>query len=248
MFFLLIDYQRRTHRLHPMSKKRTPSKNDKEAGVFKNRPFRTLKGLSPDGPAQTPPEPRRARNTDDVELFLRSMDGVRRVADGEEATEPQALPVLSRRADGDRHNDVPDGKLFLDAMGSLGTTALRAEEPEPEGTGRARSSSSRMRQLKRGTIRIGEELDLHRFLKDEALRRLEHFIMNAYARGQQAVLVITGKGYNSAEGPVLQGAVAAWFREQGKGIVAEFMPAPRDRGGSGAYVVFLKRRGEPFPR
>jgi DNA-nicking Smr family endonuclease len=176
------------------------------------------------------------------------MDGVRRVAGGEKATEPQTLPVSSRLADGDRHDHVPDEELFLEAMGSLGTTALRAEEPEPEGTGHARSSSNRMRQLKRGTIRIGEELDLHGFLKDEALRRLEHFIMNAYARGQQAVLVITGKGYNSAEGPVLQGAVAAWLREQGKGIVAAFMSAPRGKGGSGAYVVFLKRRGEPFPR
>jgi DNA-nicking Smr family endonuclease len=228
-----------------MSKKRTPSKNDKETVFFKNRPFKTLKGFSPDSPAQTPPEPRRARNTDDADdagLFLRSMDGVRRVADGEEATEPQALPVPTRRVDGDRHDDVPDRDLFLEAMGSLGTTALRVEEPEPEGTGLARSSSSRMRQLRRGTIRIGEELDLHGFLKDEALRKLEHFIRNAYARGQQAVLVITGKGYNSAEGPVLQGAVAAWLREQGKGMVAEFMPAPRHKGGSGAYVIFLKRQ------
>jgi DNA-nicking Smr family endonuclease len=99
-----------------------------------------------------------------------------------------------------------------------------------------------MRQLRRGTIRIGEELDLHGYLKDEALRRLEHFIMNAYARAQQSVLVITGKGYNSPEGPVLQGAVFAWLREQGRGVVAEFMPAPRDKGGSGAYVVFLKRQ------
>ena len=99
-----------------------------------------------------------------------------------------------------------------------------------------------MRQLKRGTIRISGELDLHGFLKDDALRRLEHFIASAYARGLQAVLVITGKGLNSPDGPVLPGAVAAWLREQGKGMVAEFLPAPRDRGGSGAIVVFLKKR------
>jgi len=228
-----------------MSKKRTPSKDDKDAGDFKHRPFRTLKGFSPASPAQTPPEPKRARNTDDADdagLFLRSMDGVRRVAEGEEATEAQALPVPSRFADGDRHDDVPDGERFLEAMGSLGTTVLREDEPEPEEIGVTRSSSSRMRQLRRGTIRIGEELDLHGFLKDEALNRLKNFVINAYSRGQQAVLVITGKGYNSAEGPVLQGAVAAWLGEQGKGMVAEFMSAPRDKGGSGAYVVFLKRQ------
>jgi len=55
------------------------------------------------------------------------------------------------------------------------------------------------------------------------------------------VLVITGKGINSPEGPVLQGAVAGWLRQQGKGMVAEFSPAPRDKGGSGAFVVFLKK-------
>ena len=56
------------------------------------------------------------------------------------------------------------------------------------------------------------------------------------------MLVITGKGINSAEGPVLQGAVADWLREKGRGLVAEFAPAPRDKGGSGAFVVFLKNK------
>jgi DNA-nicking Smr family endonuclease len=99
-----------------------------------------------------------------------------------------------------------------------------------------------MRQLKRGTIRISAELDLHGFLKDEALARLEHFISDAYSLGRQAVLVITGKGINSPDGPVLPGAVSRWLREPGKGMVAEFHPAPRDKGGSGAFVVFLKQK------
>ena len=227
-----------------MSMKRKRSKHDKETGVFKNSPFRTLKGFAPANPAPIRPEPRKPAkdDADDEGLFLRSMDGVRRVADSEETAEPRAvLRTPSRPADAERHQDVPDNDLFLEAMGSLGAAALPAEELEPAGTGPARSPSSRMRQLRKGTIRISDELDLHGYLKDEALRRLEHFIMSAHARGQQAVLVITGKGLNSPEGPVLPGAVAAWLREQGRGMVAEFMPAPRDKGGSGAYVVFLKR-------
>ncbi len=99
-----------------------------------------------------------------------------------------------------------------------------------------------MRQLKRGTVRISQELDLHGYLKDEALVRLEQFIADARSRGQQAVLVITGKGINSPEGPVLQGAVAAWLRNKGKGLIAEFSSAPRELGGSGAFVVFLKKK------
>jgi DNA-nicking Smr family endonuclease len=79
-------------------------------------------------------------------------------------------------------------------------------------------------------------------LKDEALQRLEQFISEAVTLGQQAVLVITGKGLNSPEGPVLQGAVAAWLKDEGKRMVLEFVPAPRYLGGSGAFVVFLKKQ------
>jgi DNA-nicking Smr family endonuclease len=56
------------------------------------------------------------------------------------------------------------------------------------------------------------------------------------------VLVITGKGINSPEGPVLQRVVAEWLRKEGKGTVAEFAPAPREMGGSGAFVVFLRKQ------
>lgn len=228
-----------------MSKKRKKTTNAPEAGIFKNSPFRTLKGFSPTSPAQASPKPEKARTTgdeDDAGLFLRSMDGVKRVAAGEDAAERPPVPAPGPdRGDLAQHKDAPDHELFLEAMGSLGTTALPTEEPEEEAVP-ARSSSSRARQLKKGTIRISEELDLHGFLKDEAIHRLEHFIKSASVRGQEAVLVITGKGLNSVEGPVLQGAVGAWLREKGKGMVAEFMAAPRDKGGSGAYVVYLKRQ------
>jgi len=91
-------------------------------------------------------------------------------------------------------------------------------------------------------IRISEELDLHGSLKDEALRRLEQFITSASARGLEAVPRDHGKGPQFAEGPVLPAAVDAWLRDRGKSMVAEFHAAPRDKGGSGAVVVFLKRR------
>jgi DNA-nicking Smr family endonuclease len=125
-------------------------------------------------------------------------------------------------------------------MQKIGTTLKVNEKDQERDDPAPRSASRRMKQLKRGTISIGEELDLHGCLREEALARLEQFIAGAYRRGQKAVLVITGKGINSAEGPVLQGAVADWLKAKGKGIVAEYTPAPRDKGGSGAFVVFLK--------
>ena len=116
------------------------------------------------------------------------------------------------------------------------------EKTQEDELPRHQPPSNRMRQLKRGAIRIQQELDLHGLIKDEALGSLERFIMDAYNRGRQAVLVITGKGINSPEGPVLQGAVSRWLGERGKGMIAEFAPAPREMGGSGAFVVFLKSR------
>jgi DNA-nicking Smr family endonuclease len=127
-------------------------------------------------------------------------------------------------------------------MKSIGTATFRDETQQQEDDGPRRSASNRMRQLRRGTIKISSELDLHGFIKEDALGRLEGFLFSAAAGGRQAVLVITGKGINSPEGPVLQRAVAEWLRTKGRGIVVEFHPAPRDRGGSGAFVVFLRSR------
>jgi len=76
--------------------------------------------------------------------------------------------------------------------------------------------------------------------REEALNALPRFLRNAAAYGEKAVLVITGKGLNSPGEPVLQQAVAGWLQESGKGLVLEFAPAPRDMGGHGAFVVFLR--------
>ena len=230
-----------------MKKNSKQGKKEQAPAAFSNAPFKALKGLKPSGtvPAASlaPPSAPDSGPGDEAALFLQAVRGARPVApDSEEAEAPGAGPPPERPVVQPGRDDDIEQELFLQAMGRLGAAGAR-EDDLAVGDGEdgpARSSSGRMRQLKRGTIRIGEELDLHGFLKDEALRRLEHFIAGAFARGQQAVLVITGKGLNSADGPVLPGAVAAWLRDRGKGKVAEFHAAPRDKGGSGAYVVFLK--------
>jgi DNA-nicking Smr family endonuclease len=133
-------------------------------------------------------------------------------------------------------------RLFLEALGNLQLdVSFRDELPGEEEPARP-LPVNRLRQLKRGAIRIDFQLDLHGLTKDEAIKSLASFITGASNRGQKAVLVITGKGNRSPGDPVLQGAVAGWLREKGKGMVAEFAPSPRDMGGSGALVVFLKEK------
>jgi len=224
-------------------KKRKPSAQ--QPGDFKNSPFKSLKGLTPqpaaaEKKALQPRKKREEKEEDAQELFLRAVAGARKI---ENHAAPAGGPVTKKITSTPDAAVPKDHQLFLDAMQKIGTSfrdVPRSDEEEP-GQER-RSASSRMKQLKRGTIRISRELDLHGYLKEEALKQLERFIADGFNRGQQAVLVITGKGINSPEGPVLQGAVNAWLRERGKGMVAEFAPAPRDQGGSGAVVVFLKKK------
>jgi DNA-nicking Smr family endonuclease len=231
-------------------KKQKPQ--EKPAADFKTSPFKSLKGFAPKPAPQekkqaAPPfrPAKEHQEEDDASLFLRAVDGAKRIDPVPAVPEElHASAVVSPCA-------VPqapgDQQLFLQAMQKLGAT-VRDHEPEEEFSARS-SASSRMRQLKKGTIRISEELDLHGYLKDEAQQRLARFISGAYHRGSKAVLVITGKGLNSPDGPVLQGSVDAWLREQGRSMVVEAAQAPRDKGGSGAVVVFLrtKKTEQPGP-
>jgi DNA-nicking Smr family endonuclease len=210
---------------------------------FRNNPFKPLRGFTP-GPSSFPKAAVPSRNKakqpeDDGALFLRSVEGVRRM----EKDEDTAAGLAEQKTAVKNVAPTADRELFLKAMQKIGTTiAGRDTEEEELDEPERRSPTSRMRRLKRGSIRIGDELDLHGFLRDEALPRLERFIISAHQRGLEAVLIITGKGVNSPEGPVLKGAAEEWFRGRGKGMVAEFSPAPRDKGGSGAFVVFLKKK------
>jgi DNA-nicking Smr family endonuclease len=222
-------------------KKRKPV--DRQSPDFKHTPFKSLKGFSPQraGAEQKAPPARRKeeKEEDAQELFLQAVAGARKIPSDNTAAEP----VAKKMPAGNRPLPAQESQLFLQAMRKIGTSIKEAGQREDEEVDREhRSPGSRIRRLKRGAIRISRELDLHGFLRDEALVQLKHFITDAFNRGLEAVLVITGKGFNSPEGPVLRGAVAEWLKHQGKSMVAEFSSAPHDKGGGGAFVVFLKKK------
>jgi DNA-nicking Smr family endonuclease len=117
---------------------------------------------------------------------------------------------------------------------------VRFTETAPDEDELKPMSGNRLRQLKRGIITVDRQLDLHGLTRDEALTELPRFLRNAQHKGCVAVLVITGKGYNSPGEPVLQHAVTSWLRDAGREMVIEYAPAPREMGGSGAFIVFLR--------
>jgi len=219
-------------------KHKKPAQKPKE---FASRPFGALKGVRTGQPAVQAPKvatvPVREEPDDDAELFLRAMADTRKLHPEPERIEtPRGKPVPRQPT----RIEAEEQELFLRAVRSLHLdVTFRDESPDDDDRGRP-LPVNRMRQLRRGAIRIDYQLDLHGLTRDEALESLEAFIASARKHERKAVLVITGKGYNSPGEPVLQGAVTAWLREKGKGMVAEFAPAPREMGGSGAIVVFLK--------
>ncbi len=230
-----------------MKNRKPPEKPTPE---FRHSPFAALKGMrsgrdTPVGnrpPASPPKAPSRQESLDDAEdLFLRAVAGARKLDQDIATPAPGPHHAPTRKPE---VFEQEDAQVFLEAMQKIGTNFRQEAIPEQEFAEEDpshRSAAGRMKQLKRGTIRIREELDLHGFLRDEALVRLGQFIRNASRHSEEAVLVITGKGINSPEGPVLRGAVADWLRTHGRSLVAEFAPAPAHLGGSGAFVVFLRK-------
>lgn len=224
--------------------KKSGKKEDKKKKCKKDftiSPFKGLKSFAVEAdlpPAKDPvaevSPSKTVEEHDDADLFLRYVEGVARL---NEPARKKGSPQKKTEESGTIRES--ERQLFLSSLAGMDVT-FRDEFPDVEPL--RPIATNRMRQVKNGTIRIDLELDLHGLTRDEALASLNRFVTGAYNRGQKAILVISGKGNNSPAEPVLQGAVASWLREAGKNMVAEFAPAPRNMGGSGAFVVFLKEK------
>lgn len=181
----------------------------------------------------------------ETELFRRAMAGVKTLdvphggaekvkRTGTALREPARSSSLQSSGE-----DRESTKLFLQEIGRLKLETKFADSV-PVDDELKPLSGNRLRQLKRGVIAVSHQLDLHGLTREEALAALPRFLDSARRKGQKAALVITGKGINSPGEPVLQQAIASWLRDAGRGMVLEFAPAPRELGGGGAYVVFLR--------
>lgn len=226
-----------------MKKQKKPENKGVEFSV---KPFRALKGFqteikAPGGapPFMEPPPPPPS-DEDDAAIFRRAVANVKRLhpAGNQVEKKNKEIPVKRKLEEEER-------SVFLKEIEKLELDVKFRDELPDDVKPLRKTASNRQRDLKKGALRIGLELDLHGLTRDEALTSLERFISGAYHRDQNAVLIITGKGNNSPEEPVLQMAVSAWLRDRGRGMVAEFAPAPKQMGGSGAFVVFLKERETP---
>jgi DNA-nicking Smr family endonuclease len=231
-----------------MAKKKRPDTPAKPA-QFHTAPFSQLKGavtVAPPPKAVPPVEVVVPPPPDDASLFLDAMTGVKKLtaprqetgkgtaSPGTGAAVP-ARPAVERKSPDKTAAD----ELFLKEIGKL-KLEIKFSETLPDEDELKPLSGNRLKQLKRGVVSVDYQLDLHGLTRDEAIEELPRFLRTARAKRQTAVLVITGKGNNSSGEPVLQQAVAAWLRDTGRELVLEYAPAPREMGGSGAFVVFLR--------
>lgn len=101
--------------------------------------------------------------------------------------------------------------------------------------------SDRIKSKKRS---IDARIDLHGMTQDVAHRKAIGFINSSYARGLKTVLIITGKGNASSSEGILQKNLPRWLSADNTAAkhIAGISPAPRELGGSGAFVVTLKRQ------
>jgi len=222
---------------------------------FHTTPFNILKGVvaTTTTSSPEPPVPLTATPTvenDNLALFLQAMDDVRRLDDFVPDRVKKGVLSHKRTATSSSTTvvspvpqDAAARELFLEEIGRLKLEVKFTETMSDEDELKP-LSGNRLKQLKRGVITIDYQLDLHGLTRDEALTELPRFLRTARLKGQAAVLVITGKGNHSAEEPVLQQAVAAWLRNAGRELVVEFAPAPREMGGSGAFVLFLRKTAQ----
>jgi DNA-nicking Smr family endonuclease len=112
-------------------------------------------------------------------------------------------------------------------------------------TSRERLNRSAERSLKRGTVAIGDRLDLHGLDREQAHRAVSRFLTRLADDGERVALVITGKGGRSAgmDG-VLRAEFPRWLSESPLArLVLAWRPAAPRHGGDGAFYVLLRRKG-----
>jgi DNA-nicking Smr family endonuclease len=235
-----------------MSPKKQKEQKPATPAPFRNNPFATLKGIAVEA-AAPPPEPVKKAAAPKPEpvgedLFRQAMSGVRRLdADATAASaknvsrkkrELTASRPQTRPAKPLAREEITARKTFLQEVEKL-QLDVRFEDSLPDDELRP-LNGNRLRQLKRGIIQLDRQLDLHGLTREEAVESLGPFLQAARNAGEKGVLVITGKGNHSPDGPVLQQVVAAWLRDQGRDLITEYAPAPQEMGGSGAFVIFLR--------
>ena len=170
---------------------------------------------------------------EDNDLFRRAMDDVRPLRkDRADTQRPRRPPRAAFRRADERQvlADSLEGEIEPDELESGEELVYRSESVK----------LADFRRLRRGQIRVGEEVDLHGLSAADARAALHAFLDEARDRRERCVRVIHGKGLRSGhQGPVIKRRIGRWLRRRDD-VLAYCSARPVD-GGTGALYVLLRR-------
>lgn len=133
-----------------------------------------------------------------------------------------------------------DEELFLAAMSHL---KVNFKDHIPDADRNLKAIPRRMKRVKQGRLVPEATLDMHGCQRLEVVPRLRRFLQNAQHNDFQTVLVITGKGLHSESGEaVVRKETEKLLSGDGMTMVVEWGTAPKQYGGEGALVIFLRKK------
>lgn len=222
-----------------MSKKKSPVNNKKE---FKSDPFGNLKGLA--GSKRVDVNPKIvAPKESSPEIYGTFADemtllGVERITASNDSEDVIVAPTMCLAADQGQTED----EIFLAAMDAF-PVSFEDHLPKDQSNAVVAPPPRRIKQLKRGNIVPDATLDLHGCVRADVNEKLSNFIQNGQHNRWSTLLVITGKGLHSHDGEaILRDEAESFLLNAGKSSVAEWGRAPKQYGGSGALVLFLRKQ------
>ena len=140
-------------------------------------------------------------------------------------------------------NDVKKAVAHLSALvdGSIEMDITYSDE-YIEGSVKGLSRKA-MKRLKKGQLPVQDHIDLHGLTRQEAEKKVRHFLMESRKMGLRCVLIVHGRGLNSPDSfPVLKENLPAWLgRGPARKAVLAFATARPYDGGTGAVYVLLRR-------
>ena len=107
--------------------------------------------------------------------------------------------------------------------------------------------------IKKNTSLNNKTIDLHGFTLEEANKKIEKIINDAYEKDVSKVIVVTGKGihsnvekdpYVSKDLSILKFSVPDYIKNNSELMkkIIEIKDADKEDGGSGAFYIYLKRK------
>ena len=222
------------------------SRNKKSNKDWTCTPFKVLKGVqvyaavdsSKKSAGVAAPPAEGEELTDSEDLFAREMARLgldsSTLDEGEDGDTPEEATASIKP----QEEPLAEQDLFLQALGQMEVTFVD-EFPEEETPG---APPRRMKLLRQGRLRPEAVLDLHGLTREEARAKVRFFLEDSLHHRRKVVLVITGRGKSSGKEPILRDDMERYLSHEGRAWVSEWGRAPRQHGGEGALVVFLRSR------